>query len=192
MALVIQTEPTQEPISLEETKQHLRVDIEDDDSLILNLIVTARQYAETVTHRALISQTWKYYLDEWPDCDYIELPFPPLQTVSSVKYTDYNLTTTTMTVTTEYVVETNKEPGRVVLAYGATWPTATLHVTSPIEIIYTCGYGTPDDVPQSLKSAMLIDLADLYENRESIITGQPVSHLDVLTRLYQPYRIFKF
>jgi len=192
MALVISVEPAEEPLNLEEAKAHLRVDIEDDDGIILDLIKVSRQYAETVTGRALVTQTWKYYIDDFPVKDYIELPKPKLQSVSSFKYTDYNLTVTTLVENTDYIVDTNSEPGRVVLAYGKTWPTTTLHVTSPIEIIFICGYGTPDDVEQSIKQGMKIDISDMYENRESIIIGQPIAHLDVVDRIYMPYRIWNF
>jgi len=192
MALVIQTEPAEEPLSIEEVKTHLRVDMDDDDDLISSMIKTAREHAEDVTHRKLITQTWKYYLDEWPDCEYIELPFPPLKTVSSIKYTDYNLATTTMTLATDYVVDTNKEPGRIVLAYGKTWPTATLHVTSPIEIIFICGFGTPEDIPEKIKSGMKIDLSTYYENREDFLAGQQIEHLGIVDKLYYSSRIFIF
>ena len=188
MALVIQTQPTEEPIEINEAKQHLRIDGDEDDNLILNLITIARQNAETVTRRAMITQTWAYYLDEWPDVDYIELPYAaPLQSITSLKYTDYAETVTEVTAT-DYETDTYREPGRLVLAYGESWPTATLHVTSPIEVIYICGYGTPDDVPLPIRQGMLMDIADLFENRETIVTGI-VNHLSILDRLYAPYRI---
>jgi uncharacterized phage protein (predicted DNA packaging) len=60
----------QEPISLAEAKKHLRVEFEDDDTLIQGLIVAAREYAEGFLNRVLaaddeeedppvVKQTWK-------------------------------------------------------------------------------------------------------------------------------------
>lgn len=190
-ALVIMTEPTEEPITLDEAKAHLYLDTEDDDALVLTLIKAAREYAETMTRQAMITQTWKYYLEEWPENkSYIELPLPPLQSVSSITYEDYNGTVTTWS-NTLYEVDTFSKPGRVVLAYGESWPTATLNVSNPICITFVCGYGTPDDIPENLKAAMKIDLADLYEERESY-TDKPVNHIPILERLYTPYRIWGF
>jgi len=294
-AIVLSVEPSEEPVSIEEAKAHLRVDIEDDDNLILNLITAARKKAETILKRSLITQTLIYYPDDWPDGDYIELPLPPLQSVSSVTYTDYSgavtifgsatvqasgtitvtglpvlnqhltvgqifhfkaarsgageitidpdttiqahnivtaltadipstvtathtlgvvtlaavsigslgnsvVLTTDATgvavsgsgtlsggVTAEYVADTYKEPGRVVLAYGQTWPTTTLTVTSPIAITYISGYGTPEDVPMPIKQAILILVADYYENRESYIVGQTPSHIKTVEALLGPY-----
>lgn len=192
MALVISTEPAEEPLSIEEVKTHLRVDMDDDDDLIQNLITSARQYVESYLKRSLISQTWKYYPEEWPDEDYMELPMPPLLSVTSVVYTDYNGTATTMTLTTDYVVDTYHEPGRVVLAYGQTWPSTTLTVTNPICVTFICGFGTPEDIPRAIRSAMLIFIGDLYEQRESIIVGQTFSHLKTIEALLEPYRIYAF
>ncbi len=191
-ALVMSVEPAEEPITLEEAKAHLRVDIEDDDQLILNLITAARQKAESILKRALITQTLIYYPDDFPDEDYIELPMPPLQSVTSIIYTDYAGTATTMTVTTDYVVDIKKEPGRVVLAYGQVWPSTTLTVTSPIAITFIAGFGTPEDVPMAVKAAILIITADYYENRESYVIGQTPTHMKTVEALLDPYVIHKF
>lgn len=185
------TPPSEEPITLDQAKNHLRVDIEDDDGLIDSLIKVSREYAEAVTGRALITQTWKMYLTDWPEEDYIELPYPPLQSISSITYEDYNGTVTTWAAT-HYKVDTYSEPGRVVLAYDDTWPTATLNVSNPICITFVCGYGTPDDIPESIKAGMKIDLSDLYDNRASIVIGQAINHLSTVDRLYAPCRTFKF
>jgi uncharacterized phiE125 gp8 family phage protein len=190
MALVLVTDPTEEPITLDEAKHHLRVEIDDDDSLILGMIKAAREYAEAVTHRRLITQTWKYYLDEWPDESYIEIPFPPLISISNtgIKYTDSSMLVTTWT-STEWEIDTSKEPGLVHLTYGYSWPSATLNVTSPIEIEFVCGYGTPDDIPEMIKLGMKVDLTDLYENRTSYVRGT-FEHLPTVERLYASHRIF--
>lgn len=53
------TPPTraQEPITVSDAKAWLRVDWTDDDTLIASLISRARAWAESVTHRALATQT---------------------------------------------------------------------------------------------------------------------------------------
>ncbi len=108
MALVLLTAPTEEPITLDEAKLHLRVEIDDDDTLILGMIKAAREYAEVVTHRRLITQTWRYYLDSWPeDKDYIEMPFPPLQSISSITYTDCDGVVYTWSVATDSTGDTD-------------------------------------------------------------------------------------
>jgi uncharacterized phiE125 gp8 family phage protein len=191
-AYVLSSSASQEPITLEEAKQHLRIDIDDDNLIIDSLISVAREYAEAVTGRALITQTWKAYLEDWPsDKDYIELPFPPLQSVSSITYTNSDLTINTWS-TSYWETSTQCEPGRVNLSYGESWPTATLNVGLPICITFVAGYGTPDDVPDLIKAGMKVDLMDLYDNRASIVIGQAINHLATVDRLYFPKRVFKF
>ena len=49
-----------------------------DDDLLSALITTARQHAENVCRRALITQTWELWLDAFPTRDYLEIPLPPI------------------------------------------------------------------------------------------------------------------
>ncbi len=190
-ALVIVTEPTEEPITLDQAKAHLRVDTDDDDAYILGLIKVAREYAETATRRSLITQTWKYYLEDWPKGDHFDIPMAPLQSVSLITYENSAGTVATWAAT-EYVVDTYSTPGRVVLAYGKSWPNATLNVSNPICITFICGYGTPDDIPEKIKQGNKIDIADLYENRESIVIGQTVNHLPFLEKRFYSEKVWGF
>lgn len=191
MKVVNVTEPSEEPVTLNEAKEFLKIENEDDDGLILAQIKAATEYAQDFQGRKYITQTWKTYLDEWPTEDYIELPFPPLQSVTSVNYTDYNNTVTTMS-TADYDWDVVSEPGRIVLGYGKTWPTATLHPTNPIAIQFVCGYGTPDDVPEYTKNAIKLVLDELYENREVVISGGNINRLDLTDRLLQMNRTFRY
>lgn len=173
MALVLKrtVDPTIEPVTLAEAKSHLRVEIADDDTLIGNLIQAAREYIEDVTGRALITQTWRLSLSAWPSSDIIKLPRPPLVS-ATVAYTDSAGTATTWAAT-NYDVDTESEPGLIRLAYGITWPTATLKPTNPIQITYVAGYGaTAASVPEYARQAILMLLAHWHENREGVLVGQ--------------------
>lgn len=191
------TEPTIEPVSLDEAKDHLRVTFNDHDSQIYNWIVAGRQFAEAYTRRALVQQTWTLYFNGWPrGADYFELPFPPLQSVTSIKYTDSEDDTTTWS-TDEYEVDTDSEPGRVVLAYDYTWPSFTPHPKNPIEIIYVAGYdddgGSPADyranIPQSIKNAILLHVEILYNRTDANYTKLLA---DARDSLLNPYRVWTF
>ena len=160
-----------EPITRAEAKVHLRVDHTDDDSYIDGLITTARLKAESFLHRKLLQQTLTGYLDKWPSGDEIIMPFGNLQSVTSVKYTDTDSSQSTMD-SGEYVVTTETEPGKITLDYGESWPTDTLHPVNPIEIIFVAGYGaSASDVPEPIRHAIKIMIADYYENREDMIVG---------------------
>lgn len=140
MKTVLVTAPTGMVVSLSEAKAHLRVDHASDDGYIQSLLAATVGWVENFTLRRLLTQTWKVFLDEWPDRNYIELPFGQLQSVTSIKYKDTDGTEYTMD-SGDYTVDADSDPGRVVLDYGESWPSATLHPSNPIYIEFVCGYG---------------------------------------------------
>lgn len=170
MALTLVTGPKVEPISLAEAKLHLRVDITDDDTLIRSLIVTARENVEGISRRALITQTWKYILDEFPEDDEIVLPLPPLQSVASITYKDQDGNASTFS-SGDYIVNTDADPGKIVLGYGKSWPSTSLYPTGAVTVQFTAGFGdAATDVPEKYRQAMLLLIGHWYENREAIAT----------------------
>lgn len=137
-----------------------------EDSLLTGLIQVAREYAEGFQNRALCTQTWELVLNDWPNGDRIDVPLPPLQSITSIKYKDSDGTETTWD-DANYVVDTDSFVGRIALAYGSSWPSATLYPVSGIRIRFVAGYGLAVSVPQMVKNAILLLAAHLYENREA-------------------------
>jgi uncharacterized phiE125 gp8 family phage protein len=131
------------------------------------------------------------------DSDYIELPYGNLQSVTSVKYKDSEGTETTLTVTTDYLVETNKENrGRIVLPYGESWPSDTLFPSNPITIRFVCGWTKAADVPYSIKAAIKLLAADMYAYRGEPIIGTLVTqysrNTDAVHNLLYSYKLWGF
>jgi hypothetical protein len=60
------TDAASEPLSLQEAKDHLRVDDTASDTLITSLIKAARQTIEEWTSRQLLTATWVMALDCFP------------------------------------------------------------------------------------------------------------------------------
>jgi hypothetical protein len=77
--IYLKTAPTTEPLSLIEAKEHLRIDSNQEDGLLQNLIAAARGYCETFQNRSYLTQTLELWLDEFPCEDHIDLPRPPVQ-----------------------------------------------------------------------------------------------------------------
>src|SRR5690606_23947827 len=85
------TDPASEPLTLEEAKAHLKVEVAADDAYITALITAARMTLEEWTGRAFIEQVWEARLDAFPCGDApIVLPRPPLIAVSLISYIDPN------------------------------------------------------------------------------------------------------
>lgn len=169
--LILGTAPANEPVSITEAKAHLRVDIDDDDTLIDGLVSAARQAFEEINGRSLFTTTWKLVMDRWPTRDlYFVLPRPPLASVTSISYVDTDGNTTVWDAA-NYVVETLRTPGRVHLAENATWPTATLRQASPITVTYVAGWANVTDIPRRYKQAILLLVGHWYESREAIVVS---------------------
>ena len=154
-----------------------------EDDLLLEKLQSAIDDAEDFTGRQLLTATFKAYLDEFPpEKDYIELPFGNLQSVTSIKYKDSDGTETTMIEGTDYLVETNvdatqggDEVGRIVLPYGMSWPSVTFYPSNPITIEFVCGWKAAAYVPNKIKQAILLMVADMYADRGEPIVGTLVS-----------------
>ena len=191
MITTLVTGPTEYAVSLSEAKDHLRITHTDDEGYITSLIKAAQDRIELLTGRKLISQTWKYYLQEFPGENYIVLPYGQLTSVTHLKYTDSGATVNTdWDEDDEWTKDTDSDPGRIILKYGESWPTSTLAEENPIEIQFVCGWSTRSDVPEQIKHAIKIAISDLYENRESYMVGLSAQRLNTIDALLLPYRIF--
>lgn len=176
MAQMLSIAPIDEPISLAEAKRHLRVeyDFTADDVYIEGLITRVRDTAEAISLHALTPQTWKLYLDEWPDGNQVEIPRPPLSEVSSITYIPETGDPESPETLAEsvYYVDVNRVPGRVVLKPNQSWPSEALYPAGAICITFVCGYTAPQDIPQKARQAMFLLLGEWYENREPLTLGQ--------------------
>ena len=187
METVLKTAPVAEPISLDEAKRHVRIDIDetDHDDYLQDLITVAREQVEMITWRRLGSQTWYAYLDDWPSADYIELPFGSLISVTAIKYTDVDGDESTWS-SAEYIVGTDYQKGRITLADGYTWPSENLYPSNPIEIEFVCGVVT---IPAQVKHAMKMIISELFENRETSIVGVSFQEMEMVNNLLSNYRL---
>lgn len=174
----ITTAPATEPVTETEAKLHCRVDHSTEDAIFTRLIEVARIQCENISGRAFVTRTYTAMLDRWPGSCF-ELPYPPLASISSIKYYDDAGSAAATFNSANYYVDTNSEPGRVALISGADWPSTTLRDINGVEIIYTAGYGNAAAVPDQYKQAMLLLIGHLYENRESVVVQQGVSMAQV-------------
>lgn len=188
MALRRTTDAATEPVTTAEAKAHLRVTTSTDDTLIDSLVKAARQMAENELGRALITQTWTRTLDEFPDA--IRLYYPPIISVTSLKYYDTAGVQQTLDPSL-YSVDLKSEPGYVVPAYNTCWP-ATLCTINAVECVYTAGYGAAAAVPQSIKNWMLLQVGHLYENREASMPGITITPMPFIGGLLDQYRVMSF
>lgn len=156
MPLKLVRHPAVEPISLVEAKLHLRVDITDDDLLITSMIAAARAHAEMLTHRAFVSQDWRYVFDSFPGPSQMGIPWGKtftlpghavfleksgVKAISQIKYLDMSGVSQVMPAA-NYVVDYSSEPCRITPWFGQIWP-IPLPQIGACEVDFTAGYAAP-------------------------------------------------
>jgi uncharacterized phiE125 gp8 family phage protein len=193
MNLRLVSAPEIEPVSLEEVKLHLRVDHDDDDALITGLIAAARGYAETVTRRALLTQSWELRFDDWPG-RLFELPLPPLQAVEEISYLDE---TGAEHLVDEAVfgADVYAQPGRVYLKPGQSWPSSSLLPASAVCVRFTAGWPNAAAVPAMIRAAIKLTVGHLYENREQVVVASGLAPVDLplgVDALLATWRVWSF
>jgi hypothetical protein len=149
--LKLVTAPALEPLTLEQIKDHLRLDSTDQDLMLGSLIKAARRWTEHFLSRCLIEQTWDLLFtngfpaftgwDTGLPAQYvtfgrtglpfvhclneIRIPRAPLKAtggIVSVKYLDATGAQITLVAGTDYVVGARSEPAIIAPAYGKSWP----------------------------------------------------------------------
>ena len=180
------TAPSGAPITLGEAKAHCRVDFNDDDLLIESLIQAATQRFDGyygILCRCLVDQVWQQKFDVWvPE---IRLPFTDCSEVL-IKYVDALGAEQTVS-SSEYEVLTDTVSSFVKFKSAFYYPSIQDENSQPITVEFKSGYGSDSDVPEPIKSAILLMIGHLYENREAV--GDAMSELPIgVDMLTAPYR----
>lgn len=162
-----------EPITLDEAKLHLRVDISDDDATIAEKLTMAREYVENATGLALGVKTFTAVLDNFPVRPpyKIEIPRSTVDEITDIKYVDDNGVEQTMDPA-DYALDAYVSPARITPKFGGVWPAIT---TKPSAVRVT--FTTAGVVAAAAKGAIKLLLGHFYENREATISGTIISEL---------------
>lgn len=158
------TAPATEPVTLAEAKAAIQVEVTDDDTVITNLIKSARAYIEALTGRQLVTATYDLFLEKFPK--EIIVPLPPLQSVTSLKYVDTAGVEQTL-ASSDYQVDTNDTPGRIKPEPTASWPSIETGRYNAVTVRFVAGFGAAAAVPEHLKSAMYLLIGHWYEHPEA-------------------------
>lgn len=174
------TAPAEAPLTLDEAKDHLRVETNAEDSLILRLIdaATAMVDGPQGIGIALVSQEWEYKLDWFPPV--IKIPLYPVRSIDAIEYVDDAGNTQTLAAS-RYQEDVDSNPARVMPAYNELWPTIRWQLNA-VTVRFTAGYA-PDgednlvNIPQDIRSAMLLLVGHLYNNREAVAINTTATEL---------------
>lgn len=167
------SDSTAEPVSLSEMKTQVRAstDITAEDTLIQDFEQAAREWVEHNTRRIMVNQDWRMRRDNFPsDNRPLFLRRVPVNGASNVTVQHVTSSGSTLTFnSTSFYVDTDREPGRVVLKDGETWPSTDIRDAAAVKVEWTAGYGGGSSaVPESLRSSVRLLTAHWYNRREAV------------------------
>lgn len=146
------TDLVSEPVTVQEVKDYLRINNNQENTLIGELITSARERLEGFTGRAFGTKTLKVRYEELNG--WVELPYSPIQSITSV-------------VNDAGDAVSYDTKGLEVIQLEA-------FTSGGCIVEYECGYTT---LPKALKEAILKEVSTAYENRENYVIGDSVSPL---------------
>ena len=172
-------------MSLDEIKAHLRVETADEDVYLGELAAAAVAHVEAASGKRLIDQTWRIYLDDWPQRPWIELPLSPVRSIVAINVFDEQGVATAI-APGQWQLDAVSDPPRLVVDDVA----APARAINGIEIEVAAGYGeSGTDVPDGLKRAILVLAAHWYEARGSAIDAAALGREPAgFRKLLAPFR----
>lgn len=181
MRIVRLTDISADPVTLAEAKAHLRISFDDDDDEITAFIKTARRRIEDYCNRLFVSASYAVLFDgDLPAGDSVlSVPVSDVTSVTSVKYRDLDGTQQTWD-SSDYSFDDERQELRPVDA----WPDGT-----ELRVEVVAGASSASDVPSPIKTAILLYVGEMYENREAGNFTSDRYELNPGTlSLVQPYR----
>ena len=193
MNYTVITAPASEPVTLVEAKTHLRIPTAEtgEDSYITSLISVATNTAENILGKKLITQTLDLFYDKFPACREFDLPFGKLQSVTHIKYYDVDNVERTLS-SSIYQTDSTGLTGRIKLEYGESFPDTRAGKLNSVAIRMIVGYGVANSVPTSIKQALLLLIANWFENREPALQGTLAQVPYTVELLLASHRLYFF
>jgi uncharacterized phiE125 gp8 family phage protein len=178
MSITTITPAAFEPLTIEEARAQCRCGAEED--VLLGIyIAAAREACETIIRQNIVQRLVEQTEDGFPAQDDLQLREMPVYAVALVEYADANGTTQALPTTAYAFDPSGLAGGRAWLspALGTIWPT-TEKSTAAVRVQYVSGFAaTPEEVPAAIKQWLLMTVALLYGQRESMDAGGRMTEL---------------
>lgn len=213
----LETDQTTAVLDYTEAQTYLRLDGTDDQALVESLITAATKKVEDYLGVKLLNQVWSIFYDYFPwesnDKNWwdgardghvgsltstfrtLELPFGPCVSVSEFITFDESDSSQSFD-SSLYSLDTVSRRPVIALKSGSTWPTRTLRPVNGVKVKATFGYGaTSASVPSSIKMAIKIIVAKLYQNRgdkAEYAKGFEAPIPATAQTLLEPFRAWRF
>ena len=160
-------------LSLTEMRQQVRQDSSEDDGLLLQYEVAARNHIRLHAGIVMSSQQFRMQLDGFPERA-VRLPVWPVIAIASISYFDGDVWKGLEPGSWRAELERNPA---LIIPRG-TWPCPSAEMAS-VKIDVSAGFASAADLPDTIRAAALLLVEQLYE-KHSDFTGT----IDQLLRHY--------
>jgi len=184
MTTALLTPPSQEPVTLEEAKAHLRVTHDSEDTLINDLIRVAREHVEVKTNQKLLPQEWRQYEPHLNADRDLCVRVGPIRSITSVTVYAMDGTARILAAQEAWIDRTRHQER---IAFSQVLPLSD--AVNGLEIDLIVGISDiPPELPGSLRHAILLLVAHWFEFRGAVPTDQqPVSLPPGFDTLIRPH-----
>jgi len=169
MGLVIATEPAEEPVTLAEASLFMRYTGSLQNAVITALITAARKSVESWTNKTMVTTSYEFYTNSLcgeGEYNEILLPTGTVQSpITAITYQDSDDSTQTLS-NTLYKLDNKSIQNKVFRAPLKSYP-EVLAQPNAVKITFDAGYGAASSVPEHLKTAIKMRVAELFEHREA-------------------------
>lgn len=181
------TPPAELPVSVREVGEHLRIDTGPEAYLLQTYIAAATDHLDGFTGilgRCLVDQVWRQDFDTFYG---LRLPFPDCKNISVVWRDAAGVVTAV--AAPNYFLESTSAGLDLRFVSGWSAPSLPHGGAAPVSVTFTAGYGTAQQVPFSLKQAILLMVGHSYRFREAV-TDEGVAILPLaFDALTSPHRV---
>lgn len=172
---------------MDEVKRHLGIVSQHHDLDMLRMIDAATDLLQKSTGRQLITATYELTMDAWCNdagLPYpIELPRPPLASITSVAYFDEAGVSQVVDPADYQLVNSQDMPAKLYPSRnGLAWPVVQPDRVDAITITYVAGYGTEDSVPAEAKQWILLCVRHWFDNPSGVVVGQTTKEIEFAMR----------
>lgn len=185
--LVLVDNPATKVVSVTDIKAQLRIDSSDEDTLLGYYIDAATDMAENYCNRHFITHQYKLYFNEQVNKASLIFPNCTLEEAGSNKPVNWTDANDAAQSSDKAYIDAFSNPSLVYLSSDFPGTTLKDNAANTFYFWFNTGYGSASsDVPEAIKQAIKLIVADMYYFREDRKRQFPMASQILL----QPYKCY--
>lgn len=179
--LRVVTPPKVLPLSLAQAKRHLGLSSDDHDTDLESLIRAAANELIKRSGIALTKTTFAYSIPCWPG-EAIELPYPPLVSIATVNYRDFDGVVQELVASKYQLEQPTNQPARITRAVNEVWPSVQAGRIDGVVVTYDAGTDDLEQIPPEASTFLRHWVRQRFDNPDGTVEPLARDGLSSLAR----------